>query len=62
MAADALPNAEVFILKNGGHMFFNNEVWQMLIDQIHGHIKKWHNKANSADANKRAADKRRYGL
>jgi pimeloyl-ACP methyl ester carboxylesterase len=37
--ANSLPNAEVFILKNGGHMFFNNEVWQILIDQIHGHIK-----------------------
>lgn len=39
--ANSLPNAEVFILKNGGHMFFNKEVWQILIEQIHGHIKKW---------------------
>jgi len=44
--ADALPSAEVFILKNGGHMFFNMELWQILIEQIHGHIKKGNNKAN----------------
>ena len=43
--ADALPNAEVFILKNGGHMFFNKEIWQILIEQIHSNIKKSHNKA-----------------
>lgn len=54
--ANSLPNAEVFILKNGGHMFFNKKVWQILIEQIHGHIKKWHNKANAADAKSRAAD------
>ncbi len=37
--AKALPNAEVFILKNGGHMFFNKEIWQILIERLHDHIK-----------------------
>lgn len=54
--ANSLPNAEVFILKKGGHMFFNKEIWQILIEQIHGHIKKWHNKANAADAKSRVAN------
>jgi pimeloyl-ACP methyl ester carboxylesterase len=38
--ANALTNAEAFILENGGHMFFNNEIWKILIEQIHRHIKK----------------------
>ncbi len=44
--ANALPNAKAFILENGGHMFFNNEIWKILIEQIHRHIKKRYNKAN----------------
>lgn len=38
--ADALPNAELYLLNKGGHMFFNQEVWQILIEQISGHIEK----------------------
>jgi pimeloyl-ACP methyl ester carboxylesterase len=38
--ADSLPNAEVIILKNVGHMFFSEEIWQILIEQVHGHLKK----------------------
>lgn len=35
---NALPNAEIFILENGGHMFFNKDVWQILFEKIYGHI------------------------
>ena len=38
--AQALPNAQVFILENGGHMFFNNKIWQILMEKIYEHIKK----------------------
>lgn len=38
--AHALPNAEVFILKNGGHMFFNHDIWKILLEHIHNHINK----------------------
>lgn len=47
--ANSLPNAEAFILEGGGHMFFNGEVWQILIEQISGHISK-HNKQRQPDA------------
>ncbi len=36
--AAALPKAEVFILENGGHMFFNRELRQILIKAILAHI------------------------
>lgn len=38
--AKELPNATAFILKNGGHMFFNDEIWKILINQICRHIEK----------------------
>lgn len=37
--ANALPNAEAYILENGGHMFFNAEIWKILLEEIHRHIK-----------------------
>lgn len=40
--ARALPNADLFILKNGGHMFFNREIWQILNEQVLCHIRKPH--------------------
>ncbi len=36
--AQALPNAMFFALKNGGHMFFNNEIWNVLLARIHSHL------------------------
>ena len=36
--ANALPNAEVFILKNGGHMFFNKAIWEILLERVKRHI------------------------
>ncbi len=43
--ANALPNADAFILENGGHMFFNNEIWKSLSNKSQAH-EKAHNKAN----------------
>jgi len=37
--AKALSRAEFFMLKNGGHMFFNQEIWQILTEQILDQIK-----------------------
>jgi pimeloyl-ACP methyl ester carboxylesterase len=42
LLASALPNAEVYILKNGGHMFFNKYIWQMLFRRVYIHITKLH--------------------
>ena len=39
--AHALPNADVFILENGGHMFFNKDIWQILFERIHCHIRNY---------------------
>ena len=44
--ADALPHAEVLILKNGGHMFFNEQIWEIILERIHSHILKSDNKAS----------------
>ena len=48
--ANFLPNAKVFILGDGGHMFFNKEIWNVLIEQIHGHISNRHNKLLKSDS------------
>lgn len=32
--ANHLQNAKVFILKRGGHMFFNTDIWEILLQQI----------------------------
>jgi pimeloyl-ACP methyl ester carboxylesterase len=34
----ALPDAKVFILKGGGHLFFNGEIWKILSAHIYRHI------------------------
>ena len=40
LLAEALTNAEAFILEKGGHMFFNNKIWKILFEQIYRHIQK----------------------
>lgn len=37
--AGSLPNAKVCIIKDGGHMFFNDEVWRLVLERLADHIK-----------------------
>lgn len=36
--AQSLDNAEFFIIKGGGHMLFNKELWEILIEKILQHM------------------------
>lgn len=44
--ANALANADAYILENGGHMFFNRDIWKTLFEQIYSHLKINDNRAN----------------
>ena len=39
--ARVLPSADVFILMDGGHMFFNRRIWRLLAERIIRHISEW---------------------
>ncbi|MCI5211148.1 MAG: alpha/beta hydrolase [Candidatus Electrothrix sp. ATG2] len=38
--AQSLENADAFILKGGGHMFFNKKIWEILRQKILHHIQQ----------------------
>ncbi|MCJ2165242.1 MULTISPECIES: alpha/beta hydrolase [unclassified Pseudodesulfovibrio] len=44
--AKSLPTADFFLLKKAGHMFFSKDIWLILIERIHEHLQKGHNKTN----------------
>jgi len=50
--ANHLSNADVFILANGGHMFFSKQLWDILFNRITMHIDSL-NMDNSADKKSR---------
>lgn len=43
LLAHSLDNAEVFIIKGGGHVFFNKELWEILSKKILQHIQQGQN-------------------
>lgn len=40
LLAGALPKAESFLLNDGGHMFFNGDIWDILLNKILDHLKR----------------------
>ena len=41
--AQSLGNADFFILRSGGHMFFNKKIWEILSKKILRHIQQEQN-------------------
>ncbi|RWX48394.1 Pimeloyl-ACP methyl ester carboxylesterase [Candidatus Electrothrix communis] len=41
--AQSLGNADIFILRGGGHMFFNKKIWEILSKKILRHIQQEQN-------------------
>ncbi len=37
--AKLLPKSRAILLKGGGHMFFNKEIWKILVEQLADHMK-----------------------